>query len=362
MEFIFIFILFLPFIFLLWLANIADQRRAMTPPRGGVAALVYVLLVGMWASLLVAALAILLLGVAYNRYADPAVMEELYRAQGADPAAMAALMQSFPRLGAGLMVLAAVGLLTLVPATRRLLARALSISPNSMVHAVALSYSVLIFVNLWLMLGIGVDTILGMMEDSAASQSQATASQMIGFLWAQDIALALMAFVGVGWLSRRGWRSVLKRLGLVWPSGQDIVVSVSLGFGMFLLLIPAGLLLEQLGLGLDADIEKLTEEMLGPLLTSLPGVLSLGLAAALGEELVFRGALQPRFGIFVTALLFAFTHSQYVISPATLVVFVLGLLLGWVRVRRNTTTAMILHAAYNIVIGLMGLLAVKMME
>ena len=152
MEFIFIFILFLPFIFLLWLANIADQRRAMTPSRKGVAALVYVLLIGMWTGLLVAAFVILLMGVAYNRYADLAVMEEIYRAQGVDPATMVALMQSFPRLGAGLMVLAAVGLLTLVPATRRLLARALAISPNSMVHAVALSYSVLIFVNLWLML------------------------------------------------------------------------------------------------------------------------------------------------------------------------------------------------------------------
>ena len=113
---------------------------------------------------------------------------------------------------------------------------------------------------------------------------------------------------------------------------------------------------------MDADIEKLTEALLGSLLTTLPGVLSLGLAAALGEELVFRGALQPRFGIFLTALLFAFTHSQYVLSPSTLVVFVVGLVLGWVRMRRNTTTAMILHATYNIAIGLMGLLAMQVMQ
>ncbi len=362
MEFIGVFLLFLPFLFLLWLANVADLRRAMTPPRNTAGALVYALLVGLWLIILGAGVTVVLLGVAYQRYADIPTMMELYQKQGVDPETMVALMHSLPRLGVGFILISLAGLSVLLPPVRRLLARVLAISPDSVVHTVALSYSVLIFINLWLVLGMGVDTLLGMMEAEPAAPESAASSQMIGLVWGQDIALALMAFVGVGWLSRRSWRSALQRLGLVWPSWNDIAAGVGLGIGMFLLLIPIGLLMEQLGLGLDTGIEQLTKEMLGPLLTSLPGVITLGLAAALGEELVFRGALQPRFGVFLTALLFAFTHSQYVISVATLVVFLLGLVLGWVRIRRNTSTAMILHATYNIAIGLVGLLAAQMMK
>jgi len=360
MEFTFIFLSFLPFIFLLWLANVADKRRGVDPGRKGLDALVYALLGGMWLTLAAAGIAMLLMGVAYARYADINAMKDLYRSEGVDPETMVAVMRSLPRLGAGFVVLAVAGLLTLLPRTRRLLARALAISSDSMVHMTALSYSVIIFVNMWLMVGIGIETFLGMMEESA--RDAGVLHQMLLLFWSQNMALAWMAMVGVGWLSRRSWRHVLQRLGWVWPNRGDVAVGAGLGVVMFILLIPAGLLMRALGMDIDADIEKLTQTLLGPLLTTLPGVLSLGLAAALGEELVFRGALQPRFGVFLTALLFAFTHSQYVLSPATLVVFVLGLALGWVRMRRNTTTAMILHATYNIAIGLMGLLAMQMMQ
>jgi membrane protease YdiL (CAAX protease family) len=78
----------------------------------------------------------------------------------------------------------------------------------------------------------------------------------------------------------------------------------------------------------------------------------LGLAAALGEETVFRGALQPRFGLVFTSILFALLHSQYGLSFSTIAVFVIGLVLGVLRLRANTTTAMITHAVYNMSLGL----------
>ncbi|HHB89934.1 MAG TPA: CPBP family intramembrane metalloprotease [Anaerolineae bacterium] len=355
-EFVVSFAFFTPFILLLWLANVADKRRGEDGASRLPRVLVYGLLVGMWVALLAAGVFAVVMGVAYQRYADVAAMAETYRAKGLDPEVIIPLMQSLPRLGSGIVLIALGGLLILWPATRRLLARRLAIDPESMVHAVALSYSVVIFINLWLVLGMGVDTFLKMVETRSATE-EVIPSQLIAFIWGQDIALAVMALVGVGWLSRRSWREALQRLGLVWPAWRDVGVGVGLALGMFFMLIPYGLLLELVGLGIDVEIEKLTEELLGPLTNSLPGVLTLGLAAALGEELVFRGALQPRFGIFVTALLFAFTHSQYVISAATFYVFLLGLILGWVRVRRNTSTAMILHATYNLIIGFLGLLA-----
>jgi len=360
LKFTFVFLSFLPFILLLWLANVAEKRRAMSPQRHDVAVLVYALLSAMWLMVLSIGVFAALLGVAYQRYADIPTMLESYQAQGVDPELMLALMQSLPRLGAGLIVIALVGLAVLLPPVRRLLARVIPISPTSVLHAVALSYSVLIFINLWMVMGIGAETFLKMAQLEGAENARS--SDLIAFMWGQDLALALMAFVGVGWLSRRGFRSAARRLGLVWPSRQDVVVGLGLAFGMFMVLIPVGFLMEKLGLGVDAEIEELIKVMIGPLFTSLPGILTLGLAAALGEELVFRGALQPRFGLFLTALLFALTHSQYVISSATLVVFLLGLLLGWVRIRRNTTTAMILHASYNIAIGLISYLGAQLLK
>ena len=70
-----------------------------------------------------------------------------------------------------------------------------------------------------------------------------------------------------------------------------------------------------MGWGLDEDVQRLTEVLIGPLLGSIPGILTLGLAAGIGEETLFRGALQPRFGLLITSLLFALLHSQYGITP-----------------------------------------------
>ena len=77
------------------------------------------------------------------------------------------------------------------------------------------------------------------------------------------------------------------------------------------------------------------------------GALVLGLSAGIGEETLFRGALQPRFRIPLTALVFALGHVQYTLSPAILEIVVIGLALGWLRERSNTTACIVVHTAYN---------------
>ena len=76
-------------------------------------------------------------------------------------------------------------------------------------------------------------------------------------------------------------------------------------------------------------------------------VLLLGLSAGVGEELLVRGALQPRTGIFWAALLFASGHVQYTWF-GMLTIGLLGVVLGTVRARANTTTAIVVHALYDI--------------
>jgi len=83
-------------------------------------------------------------------------------------------------------------------------------------------------------------------------------------------------------------------------------------------------------------------------------ILLIGLVAAVGEELLFRGVLQNFFqewwgskhaAIWVTAFLFSVIHLQY---HAVLPRFILGALIGYVYVNSgNLRSAILLHFFYN---------------
>jgi len=86
----------------------------------------------------------------------------------------------------------------------------------------------------------------------------------------------------------------------------------------------------------------------------------IGFIAAIGEELLFRGALQNFFhewfgsihiAVWLTAFLFSVIHLQY---HAILPRFVLGALIGYVYVNSgNLCSAMLLHLFYNIILVLL---------
>jgi membrane protease YdiL (CAAX protease family) len=82
---------------------------------------------------------------------------------------------------------------------------------------------------------------------------------------------------------------------------------------------------------------------------TLPLAFALSASAAIGEEILFRGALQPIFGWIPTSIFFALLHIQYTLTPAALIIFVVSLGLGWVRIRQSTTAAIIAHFLYNFV-------------
>jgi len=238
---------------------------------------------------------------------------------------------------------------------RRLFARLTPLDPSSPVQAVALSYSALVLINLLATLGIGLDNLAETLEQQSLAGMNFNS---IPLLWAQDITMLALGLVGVGWLSRRSLRSALDRLAIVRPTLAQVGIGLAAGLLMAPLVIALEHLLSLLGITTNADVERLSEQIIGPLATSIPGILTLGLAAALGEETVFRGALQPRFGLIFTTLLFALLHSTYGISLATLIVFGVGLVLGLLRMRYNTTTSMVAHAVYNMTLGLITMLGV----
>lgn len=79
-------------------------------------------------------------------------------------------------------------------------------------------------------------------------------------------------------------------------------------------------------------------------------ILALSLLSAFAEEALFRGALQPRLGLWWTAALFGLFHFPYRrgLAPWTGFALVLGVVLGALTaVSRSLWPAIVLHFAVN---------------
>ena len=172
----------------------------------------------------------------------------------------------------------------------------------------------------------------------------------------QQAAFVMLAYVGAGLVTRRSFADVSRRLGLVKPTWQQLIMGVVVISSLIFLQAALG--------GIWALFYPEQAEQLGTtneaLLTGFDTVgewFVLALASGFGEEILFRGALQPVFGIPLTSLLFAVVHIQYGLTPITVVVFLLGIVLGLVRRFSNTTVAIFVHFGYNFSLGLLSLLA-----
>lgn len=339
--------MFVPLFLIVWLANLAQARRERDEPYGGLVVAAYAFLTVLYVLGVLGGLA--LQGVALIAASNPAILESL----GSEVS-----MASLPLLALGLWLPSLVGIILLIPAVRRLIARFTGLDPESPVHAIALALSMLVLINLFVTLGIG----LGNLADMIATTEAAQESNTILTLWVQQILTAILAMVGVGWLTRRSWSETLARLGLTVPTGRQWLIAIGAGLAMVPVVILVEWLASLLGLGADADVERLSEQLLGSLFTTPLGILTVGLSAGLGEESLFRGALLPRFGLALTSVFFALVHSNYGITLSTLVVLILGMVLGLLRLRYNTSTAMITHAVYNMTLGLLAYLSASWLD
>lgn len=341
--------LFLPFLAIFWVANLAERRRAQGEPHQGFALAAYLLMGLLYLAGLALGL-VMQLGVAMMQ-----MQPDLFEAGGD---LFAAGVASLPLLALGFWLPSLLGLILLLPPVRRAVARLLPLDADNPVHGVSLAFSMLILTSLMTTLGMGLGNLADLMAESGETGGDLTLLS----LWGQQILTALLAMVGVGWLTRRDWNETLQRLGIVVPTPRQWAIGIGLGLGMVPVVLALGYGASLVGLGTDPDVERLTEQLLGPLYQTPFGILTLGLAAALGEETLFRGAVQPRFGLVVTTLMFALIHSNYGITISTLAVFIVGLVLGWLRLRHNTTTAMAMHATYNITLGLLAYLSSSMLD
>jgi membrane protease YdiL (CAAX protease family) len=249
----------------------------------------------------------------------------------------------------------------LLPRVRPWLARWLPIDPANDTHIIAL-WVVLFMTStayVQLMLLGGQPPLLTAVRSGLISpESEATRSELgqnlsliYGLIWLLPLAL-----FGAGWPLKRTLSATLQRLGMWLPTWRQVafalVAAVALSFLMGLLGEWLSALWNWLGWPeTDADA---FEELLGGLISPL-GALVIGFTAGLGEEVAVRGLLQPRLGLLLSNLAFTAIHAYQYSFDALLVVFLLGMLLGIIRNRTNTSTAAIVHGVYNATSVLAGL-------
>jgi membrane protease YdiL (CAAX protease family) len=163
----------------------------------------------------------------------------------------------------------------------------------------------------------------------------------------QAVLFVAAAFLGVGLAIRREGLQSLQRLGLRLPTRQDVILGVGVGLGLF------GLFrLMVLIWALFVPMEQIEQQSADAILQSfgtLPMAFILSLSAAVSEEILFRGALQPVFGLLISSVLFTLLHVQYALSIGTVIILIVSLGLGWLRQRQGTTAAIIAHFVYNFV-------------
>ena len=243
--------------------------------------------------------------------------------------------------GIGLLTTAAVGTLVLLPSVRVFVARRLPIDAGSPLHALAL----LLFVTL-----LGFNAAYQLSNDVLAQTAAVTPLTPLDLV-VQEAPLLLAGVLGVGWLVRRSGAGAAERLGLLLPTWWQPALAIAAAGAFYAFSNGVDFLSQTLTPDLAHKVDTANNRLFGAL-DNPTGILTLSLAAGICEEVLFRGALQPRFGILLTSLLFTSVHTQYGLSFDTLGVFVISVGLGLLRRFLNTTTAVICHVGYDVLVGI----------
>lgn len=236
----------------------------------------------------------------------------------------------------GLILLTALGVaagVALIPWIRKLLAKILPFDGDSYPDMVALMFILQIPI---LLVG------LSYLSDETETTIR------IHELFINALAFVSIAYLGVGFLINRDFRNATERLGLVKPTLRDVGIAIACVFLALMASVMATVLVQVFQPEMVDDLQDTLTELPGDLNVFWAALL-IGLTAAVGEEVLMRGAIQPRFGIVFTALVFALLHVQYGLSLAMVGVFFAGIVFGLERKYVNTTACIITHLIYNFI-------------
>lgn len=250
-----------------------------------------------------------------------------------------------------------ISLLPLLAPVRRWLARLVPIDPTAVTHTIALCAALAL-----VLLPPATVIVLGglppLLQIVSRMPAEATAvrplDQIYSFVWLVPASLVL-----VGYPMRRSFRATLQRLSLVKPSPPQILIGLAAAVGLVLAVV-----------ALDSGITWLwqilhwpptdtsaVKRLLGGLINPI-GAVIIGITAGLGEEIAVRGVLQPRLGIVLANLAFTAAHAYQYGFDGLLSVFLVGIILGLIRQRTNTSTAAITHGTYDFLLVMATLLGI----
>jgi membrane protease YdiL (CAAX protease family) len=225
---------------------------------------------------------------------------------------------------------------------RRILPTSATFDPDSAVHMTA---CVLLLALIAITFG---DFVVGGGIAGMAENLESSGINLGDFLF-ENVLWIFAAALGVGLFIRRVPKTSLERLGLRLPTLQDINWGVGVGVLLFGAVIVLGIVWVSFVSPEQLEQQTAASSELAGLINTLPLALAVSVVVSFGEEIFFRGALQPVFGIWLTSLFFAVIHTQYTLTPATILIFVTALALGWLRQRHSTSASIIGHFVYNFI-------------
>ncbi len=220
-------------------------------------------------------------------------------------------------------------------------ARLLPIDPERQVHRMAVELSLLLVVT---QLSTQLST------DVLSPQAMGRLSLTRLDLVLQELPFLLAAFAGVGLGIRRRPAASLRRLGLVRPAPWQLFAALAAAGVFYAFGIGMDHLAQVLTPGQAQRVQAATDRLFAHL-TDPVGVLTIAVTAGVCEELLFRGALQPRLGLIWVAVVFTSVHTQYGLSLDAVAVLILACGLGLIRRLANTTSSMVCHVTYNALVG-----------
>jgi uncharacterized protein len=247
---------------------------------------------------------------------------------------------------------AALGIVTLTGPGRRAASRLVPIDADRFTHAVALAFTLIATA-----CALAPLIVIGQPVLTALAAHQAISRELDGGLHIELYPLYWLipvSVLAVGYGIRRTLAQALARLGLTRPSLGQIALSLLIAG---LLVLGVGLLSRVVdalwsAMGWPRTDTATFQQLLGHLI-SPAGALVIAISAGLGEELVVRGVLQPRLGIWLSNILFTALHAGQYHWDYLPLVLLLGLAFGLVRRYGSTTMSAIVHGAYNFFIVLL---------
>jgi membrane protease YdiL (CAAX protease family) len=210
-----------------------------------------------------------------------------------------------------------------------------------------------IFLTLWLFVVVLANNVVGLLlflENQDVSRLF-PGRLSPGAILTNQLPFLVIALLGVGVGVRRNLRETLDRLGYGPVSLRQLgIVTLFVG-GAFALSVAADALFASLQPDLYRQVGEIYDILFNPRglspVSAVLFALLVGVGAGLGEETLFRGAVQPILGITLTSVLFASMHIQYGPSLLLVYVFLLSVGLGLLRKHINTTASFLAHAGYN---------------